>query len=80
MKKTIVVAKLFSSPPLCSGELSVQVAVEMPFNIKTIESPTHKIKLKVSMYAKQKPLRMGHFPHPLYFKVMSRKKMSTVFG
>jgi poly [ADP-ribose] polymerase len=29
-----------------SGELSVQVAVEMPFNIKTIESPTHKIKLK----------------------------------
>ena len=32
---------------ICSGELSVQVAVEMPFDIKTIESPTHKIKLKV---------------------------------
>ena len=26
--------------------LSVQVSIEMPFPIKTIESPTHKIKLK----------------------------------
>ena len=31
----------------CSGELSIQVAVEMPFDIKTIDSPTHKIKMKV---------------------------------
>lgn len=28
------------------GALSVQIAVEMPFPIKTIECPTHKIKLK----------------------------------
>ena len=34
--------------PSCSGELSIQVAVEMPFDIKSVESPTHKIKLKVS--------------------------------
>ena len=26
----------------------MQVAVEMPFDIKTIESPTHKVKIKVS--------------------------------
>ena len=31
-----------------SGSVSVQVAVEMPFDIKTIESPTHKVKIKVS--------------------------------
>ena len=32
----------------CSGDLSVQVFVEMPFEIKSIESPSHKIKMKVS--------------------------------
>ena len=31
-----------------SANVSVQVAVEMPFDIKTIESPTHKVKIKVS--------------------------------
>ena len=31
----------------CSGELSIQVAVEMPFDIRTVESPAHKIKMKV---------------------------------
>jgi len=30
------------------GETSLQVAVEMPFDIRSIECPTHKIKLKVS--------------------------------
>ncbi|XP_065907785.1 protein mono-ADP-ribosyltransferase PARP4-like isoform X2 [Dysidea avara] len=28
------------------GDVSVQVAVEMPFKIRTIESPTHKLKIK----------------------------------
>ena len=28
--------------------VSVQVAMEMPFKIKTIECPTHNIKMKVS--------------------------------
>ena len=32
---------------LSSGEITVQVAVEMPFPIRSIESPTHKIKMKV---------------------------------
>ena len=31
----------------CSANVSVQVSVEMPFDIKCIESPTHKIKMKV---------------------------------
>ena len=35
---------------LCSGELSIHVAVEMPFDIKMIDSPTHKIKMKVYTY------------------------------
>ena len=30
-----------------SGEVSIQVAVEMPFDIKTLESPTHNIRMKV---------------------------------
>ena len=30
------------------GKCSIQVAVEMPFVIKTINCPTHKIKKKVS--------------------------------
>ncbi len=33
---------------VCSDNLSVQVFVEMPFDIKSIECPTHKIKMKVS--------------------------------
>ena len=34
---------------LCfSDKLSVQIFVEMPFDIKDIECPTHKIKMKVS--------------------------------
>ena len=33
---------------LRSGDLSVQVFVEMPFEIKSIESPSHKIKMKVN--------------------------------
>ena len=28
-------------------DFAAQVAIEMPFDIKTIESPTHKIKMKV---------------------------------
>ena len=28
---------------------TVQVAMEMPFDIRTIESPTHKIKMKVKL-------------------------------
>ncbi|XP_065907778.1 protein mono-ADP-ribosyltransferase PARP4-like isoform X3 [Dysidea avara] len=28
------------------GDVSVQVAVEMPFKIRTIESPTHKLRIK----------------------------------
>ena len=51
---------LFTQPPsvcitgclivvLCfSDKLSVQIFVEMPFDIKDIECPTHKIKMKVS--------------------------------
>ena len=31
----------------CFSDVSVQVAVEMPFKIRTIESPTHKLRLKV---------------------------------
>ena len=30
-----------------SDNLSVQVFIEMPFTIKSIECPTHKIKIKV---------------------------------
>ena len=30
-----------------SDDLSVQVFIEMPFTIKSIECPTHKIKIKV---------------------------------
>ena len=30
-----------------SKNFSVQISVEMPFDIKQIESPTHKIKTKV---------------------------------
>ena len=34
---------------LCfSDKLSVQIFVKMPFDIKDIECPTHKIKMKVS--------------------------------
>ncbi|XP_065826671.1 protein mono-ADP-ribosyltransferase PARP4-like isoform X4 [Oscarella lobularis] len=29
-----------------TGDLSVQVAVEMPFDIRNVQSPTHKIKVK----------------------------------
>ena len=29
------------------SDVSVQVAVEMPFKIRTIESPTHKLRIKV---------------------------------
>ena len=33
---------------LCThSDVSVQVAVEMPFKIRTIESPTHKLRMKV---------------------------------
>lgn len=32
------------------GDISVEVSVEMPFDIKTIECPTHKIKIKASLY------------------------------
>ena len=29
------------------SDVSVQVAVEMPFKIRTVESPTHKLRFKV---------------------------------
>ena len=29
------------------SDVSIQVAVEMPFKIRTIESPTHKLRIKV---------------------------------
>jgi poly [ADP-ribose] polymerase len=29
-----------------SSEFSVQVAIEMPFDIRTIQSPSHEIKIK----------------------------------
>ena len=73
LERMTVVAKFLSSP-LCSGELSLQVAVEMPFNIKTIESPTHKMKMKVSTYITTEATEEGTSP---LFKV---EKMSTVFG
>ena len=38
--------------------MSVQIAVEMPFDIKTIESPTHKIKLKVSRSVKATKMKV----------------------
>ena len=28
-------------------EVSIQVSVEMPFDIRSIECPTHKVKIKV---------------------------------
>ncbi len=34
-----------------SDNFSVQIFVEMPFEIKDIESPTHKIKMKVTQIA-----------------------------
>ena len=30
-----------------SGQTSLQVAVEMPFDIKSLECPTHPVKVKV---------------------------------
>jgi len=30
-----------------SGEVSVHVAVEMPFDIRSITSPTHRLRIKV---------------------------------
>ena len=30
-----------------SSEFSVQVAVEMPFDIRTIQSPSHELRIKV---------------------------------
>ena len=30
------------------GEVSVQVAVEMPFDIRSITSPTHRLRIKVA--------------------------------
>ena len=50
MKHCVMVIKLHCTflLPVCSGDLSVQVFVEMPFEIKTIESPSHKIKMKVT--------------------------------
>ena len=32
------------------SDVSVQVAVEMPFKIRTIKSPTHKLRMKVCYY------------------------------
>ena len=32
------------------SDVSVQVAVEMPFKIRTIQSPTHKLRIKVYTY------------------------------
>lgn len=31
----------------CCANVSVQVAVEMPFDIKKIHSPTHRLRVKV---------------------------------
>ena len=29
------------------SDFAAQISIEMPFDIKTVESPTHKIKMKV---------------------------------
>ena len=31
------------------GDVSVQVAVEMPFDIRSISSPTHQLRIKVNV-------------------------------
>ena len=46
---TFFYGEIFCVYFLGSGELSIQVAVEMPFDIKSVESPTHKIKMKVTI-------------------------------
>lgn len=51
MHETLVVGQAnftACSPVVCSGDLSLQLFVEMPFEIKSIESPSHKIKMKVT--------------------------------
>jgi hypothetical protein len=30
------------------GQFTAQIAIEMPFDIKTLSSPTHKLRMKVS--------------------------------
>ena len=32
-----------------TGAATIQVAVEMPFDIRSIDSPTHRLRVKVSM-------------------------------
>ena len=32
---------------VCHSDFAAQISIEMPFDIKTVESPTHKIKMKV---------------------------------
>ena len=45
MQQTVETVKVGGSKV---DNLTVQVAMEMPFDIKTIESPSHPIKMKVS--------------------------------
>lgn len=44
-----------------SDDLSIQVSVEMPFPIKTLECPTHKIKIKVPTATIQLMIGSRHY-------------------
>ena len=43
----VVCHHLPSSCVCVHSDFAAQISIEMPFDIKTVESPTHKIKMKV---------------------------------
>jgi hypothetical protein len=46
-------------------DVSLQVAMEMPFDIRSLTSPTHQIKVKVYKIQVKFALWKFHFYHPL---------------
>ena len=60
-----------------SGQTSLQVAVEMPFDIKSLNCPSHKVKVKVRTFSCILVVSVICFPLCCYKKIYAYAAIIT---